>query len=224
MLKQSKLSEADANGPINGRSINLASTDGSWSALTHKTVNGTDYYATSYTATFDVGGHGNQPDGTATFVFTAHLYQTPTTIPYGNTTIVVDSNTLKFSIDVKNWPAFLDTANTLQYEVTVSSKGGDEDGSISNNGTDKKRVEMDGGALDLPTIAIIDSVSQNVNVGLSTKNAKSTVSFVFPSFSQTLYYDPTMTVYYSRPAGSSATMLNPAATFCFVLALVLLLA
>jgi len=217
-IKQSKLAEADANGNVDSqRSINFASTSGSWSDLSSVTVNGTTYSATTYSSTFPVG-KGAQPDGTATFELTAHLYQTPTTVPYGNTTITVEANTLKFSINVTGWPAFTSSDNTMVYAITVSTKGGNNDGKLSNNGTNNKQVGFDGASMDIPTIAILDGVSKDVDVSLDTKGSASTISFSFPSFSQSLYYDPTVTL--ASDSTSAATI--PSAFFGMVVVLIAL--
>jgi len=222
MISQSKLAETDSTGKtVNSRNVQLSSTDGSWSALQHQTQNGTDYYASTYTSTFEVDKQGNNDGTTVTFQLTAHLYQKPANISYGNTTIIVKENTLKFSVWVTGWPAFGD-GNTLNYAITLSSKGGDNGGNLKTEGKDKK-VETDSGSLDLPTLALADDEPVNVGISLDSNGGKQSINFVFPALENTLYYDPTMTVYYSEPAGedSSASIGSFSAAILAGLALLL---
>jgi len=187
MVSQSKLTEMTPSGnKVSANSVNFVSEHLSWSAVTKTTNGSTTYYSTTYggsSQSFSLGS------ATVTFSLTANLYQTSAVVPYGNSSVNVVSNSLKFSVSITGWP-FNSNNNYLSYDITVEDKGGDQDGSLEtvDNG---QRVHLDGGYIEVPTTAIIDGVTKNINVTYTTVG-QSTINFEFPHFSQSLYYDPTI--------------------------------
>lgn len=138
-----------------------------------------------------------------------YLVEQNTAVPYGNSTIAVKSNSVKFNVESENWP-FCDAANSLSVtahiQTALKAAGNDAVVNITNrtNTTGSSVGEPDGTeivvpsgasavAFDLPTIALVNDVETNVTVTVDVSAAgdSTTIDFVFPNFRK-LYYDPTV--------------------------------
>lgn len=137
--------------------------------------------------------------------------------------VTITEDTLKFSITVSGW-TFADPANKLQYALALSSKGGssEESEELDEEGDSAKRIDVDGGYVELPTTGKIvgGDAEQNIDVSVSTgsQGGKSMIYFEFPSFGEgeTLYYDPTLGVSAAAdmvPSAMLLALLSAAALF-----------
>ena len=138
-----------------------------------------------------------------------YLVENNTAVPYGNSTITVKSNSVKFNVESENWP-FCDAANSLSVTTdietvekvasndavvnttdrtnTTGSSSGEPEGTEVTLPSGTSAVEF-----DLPTIALVDDVETNVTVTVdaSSSGTSTRFDFVFPNF-KSLYYDPTV--------------------------------
>lgn len=140
-----------------------------------------------------------------------YLVEQNTAVPYGNSTIAVKSNSVKFNVESENWP-FCDAANSLSVtahiQTALKAAGNDAVVATTNrtNTTGSSVGEPDGTeivvpsgasavAFDLPTIALVNDVETNVTVTVDVSNSAgdstTKIDFVFPNFRK-LYYDPTV--------------------------------
>ena len=131
---------------------------------------------------------------TASFSITTLYFPSAATIAYGNSTIEVPSNSLKFTVEIGNWP-FLDTANSLQFGVTVDFKSQDGDEEVSEaTSTARNEQTVTSGDLQItsPLMAILDDTETTIDANLAeSNNGKSfEMTWKFPHFEQTLVYDP----------------------------------
>jgi hypothetical protein len=192
-ITQSKVEELDVNGnSVNQRSINLASSisDAAWSdPVTVTTSNGIVYTQVWFTSTFPVPAVA----GSAVFFrVTCRLYQNRTTLTNGNQQVAIYQNSLKFDVNITGWPTFAVSNNTLNYEITMASKGQDTGGKIENKGPKEKKVLFSNGVMDMPEYANIDGAPNTpISVTLSSKGNKDTVAFAFPQ-GKSILYDPVM--------------------------------
>lgn len=138
-----------------------------------------------------------------------YLVENNTAVPYGNSTITVKSNSVKFNVESENWP-FCDAANSLSVTTDIETveKVASNDAVVNSanrtNTTGSSSGEPEGTEVtlpsgtsavefDLPTIALVDDVETNVTVTVdaSSSGTSTRFDFVFPNF-KSLYYDPTV--------------------------------
>ena len=153
-----------------------------------------------------------------------YLVENNTAVPYGNSTIAVKSNSVKFNVESENWP-FCDAANSLSVTTDIETveKVASNDavvnttdrtnttGSSSGSEPDGTEVTLPSGAsavaFDLPTIALVDELETNVTVTVdasSSGDSTTKIDFVFPNFRK-LYYDPTVGFEGESGASSSSS-------------------
>jgi hypothetical protein len=130
---------------------------------------------------------------------------------YGNTTVTIPENTLKFTVSISGWQ-FANSNNTLTFGATlvVTGTGATTPTVVSSSSNNK--VYFGSSSIDLPTTAVIDGNSKSITATASADG--SSIQWVFPSFTHTLVYDPTIGM-----ANSSST--NVAS---FMLAIVFMIA
>jgi hypothetical protein len=141
----------------------------------------------------------------STFIFTDGIQ-----LPYGNTTITVPKNTIKFELNMEGWP-FSNSNNTLQFgaEIKQENKDGknkslrdlkkfkinkfnrkvnDDDKHTFN---DRTLIMDDSSFYDMPSFAIINGIQTPIITSPynDTDDNKIGIMWTFPSF-KTLIYDP----------------------------------
>merc|ERR1711943_164360 len=141
-----------------------------------------------------------------------YLVENNTAVPYGNSTITVKSNSVKFNVESENWP-FCDAANSLSVTTanrtnTTGSSSGEPEGTEVTLPSGTSAVEF-----DLPTIALVDDVETNVTVTVdaSSSGTSTRFDFVFPNF-KSLYYDPTVGFEYESGVESSSSSTGGSST------------
>jgi hypothetical protein len=165
---------------------------------------GVAYEAVSFTQSLPIGSKN------VTFFFSAKLFKADSTLQYGLDQIAVLKNELEFSINITNWP-FRSMENTLTYGITVDSRGGgktkkgklptldDTRGRTRKDASyikPQKEALFDTGNLLAPTTAIVDGVERDITIQIGVKQSlrdkkeKTLITFQFPAFEKTLFYDP----------------------------------
>lgn len=134
-----------------------------------------------------------------------YLIEQNTAVAYGNSTINVKSNSVKFNVESENWP-FCADVNSLRVtaDIEALAKASSNDAVATTTNTsgwsssepDKTEVTVPTGGsaveFDLPTVALINDIETNVTIDVDTSSGTSTkIDFVFPKFTK-LYYDPTV--------------------------------
>jgi len=196
--------------------VDLSRASSVWQSPT-TSFDDVDYEAVSFTHTLLMDTEN------VTFAFSAKLFKVDSTVQYGQQQIAVLKNELEFSINITNWP-FRSMENTLTYGITVNSKGGGKSKKgklptlddvrgrkIKNVGTTyskpQKEALFDTGNLLAPTTAIVDGVEQDITLRIGQKSTQNTlITFTFPAFQSTLYYDPILSAHPGLTWGTIAIM------------------
>jgi len=103
--------------------------------------------------------------------------------------VLAPANSMKFSISVTGWP-FSSTANTLAVNMEIKSAG---NGPLVNGTRQRFDIAEKGGGgfIDFASTAMIDGVSQAIDVEVSSNNKqKRAIQIVFPNFVRSAVYDP----------------------------------
>jgi hypothetical protein len=163
-----------------------------WNGPYYTLIDGVNATCMNFTDTFTVNSQE------VTFALTTVVIPTDVEVPYGNETVTITANSLKFSVQIQNWP-FQSTNNSLAWGITVESKGQAEKGKgeeQDTSGYKGKKMAFADGSLNFPTTAVIDGVSQDVVVNATEikKGDGLQVDFEFPYFSSYVYYDPDMSL------------------------------
>ena len=232
--------ELDAAGDVvQGRSIpSLASQQ--TTEWTQNVVVLGDVNATEVRMRFDLtqsaqlsrpcgGGSGRQvrlPGAEEELVIIVYLFTNGTTVPYGNGTLTVPDDAVKFNVEGTNWP-FCDAGNSLRVEVEVEveaasdatvTDGDDDDDESESDDDDASSDDTTTAMLSIPTgdsfvhlavptFAIIDGEERNVSVSVGDpgeNGTKTSIDFTFPAFG-TLYYDPVVSFGDDADARSTPT-------------------
>eukprot|EP00823_Brevimastigomonas_motovehiculus_P001360 TRINITY_DN11892_c0_g1_i1.p1 TRINITY_DN11892_c0_g1~~TRINITY_DN11892_c0_g1_i1.p1 ORF type:complete len:257 (+),score=54.67 TRINITY_DN11892_c0_g1_i1:50-820(+) len=128
----------------------------------------------------------------ARFLVVAWLFETETLIKNGSLSVYVPANSVKFSIYVNDW-TFETSDKTLAFDMELAGKSGEKVGRISKDDERQKRCELEGGFLDLPSIASYDGEYRDVNITLDeSKSGATFVHFEFPGPVSELNYDPVL--------------------------------
>jgi len=156
------------------------------------------------------GGEGRLPDASSAISIETYVFSGSAMIEYGNETLEVVASSLKYNIRSTNWP-FCAEGNSLQVNMEVKVKG-DKPPKLEKKDMEKEEQErMKSGKkgkgvkgnkfranagkrdleMDLPTLSLVDGELVDSEVEMDAKGAKTSVTFTFPHFNQTLLYDPT---------------------------------
>ncbi|GMF32872.1 unnamed protein product [Phytophthora lilii] len=198
-LEVTSLTEVDAEGAeVEDKKITVFNPGNSdWLEIVTEEVNGVNVSSSTFVATLEVG------DADVTFNLTASIYQGNATVEYGSQEITVPAGALKFTVDIAGWPFAADD-NNLALVVSLDAKGPKSKalGKPKKNAKGKagadpevERVDLgDSMFMDVPGIAIIDGDVEKALVNSSVIDAAGDTAFewVFPSFTQTLHYDPVL--------------------------------
>ncbi|EGZ12660.1 hypothetical protein PHYSODRAFT_248889 [Phytophthora sojae] len=196
-LAVASLTELTAAGDEVGHIDKFKPKNSDWTDVVEKDVNGATVYSTTFVTTLEENG--------ALFNLTADIYPVTTAVSYGSQNLTVPAGSLKFTVDIANWP-FDDDANTLTLAVTLDAKGpkggklgkpkkkakGSDSG--SSDASDVERVDMgDSMFMDTPTYAMVDGVETPlVNSSVVDTAGDTEFQWVFTSFKETLHYDPVL--------------------------------
>ncbi len=133
--------------------------------------------------------------------------------PYGSQFIKVDESQAKYSIEISNWnfksqnnrlsilASIVTTTNLDSYDVTKYSNG--TLSMITKNNPDGKGKR--GGIIDNPNMTLIDNNTfKQMNTSISQTKNDIDIQYSFPSFTDSLLYDPT----YSAVATVAGTTHN----------------
>jgi len=191
-VKLRRLREIGANETSDREVSGFGNHDFVWYGPYYTMINGVNATCMNFTDTFTVDSQQVK------FSLTTVATPTEVDIPYGNETITVTADSLKFSVQIENWP-FQSESNSLTFGINVESKGQDKKGKgdeSSTSGYKGKKMAFADGDLNFPTTAVIDGVSQNivVNATEAQNGGDLQVDFVFPYFSSYVYYDPEMSL------------------------------
>lgn len=179
-FKMSKIQEITEDGNHVAWGPAIASQDHVWIEKS-KNVSGTNALEVSFETTFSAAQFANND---VKLNFSTLITPEKAEILYGNDTIIVPANALKFTVRIFNWP-FHNNNNKLLFSVTTSSSGDNEVKKQSNN---SNIIEFGNNVF-----------LKNEDYALNDKNepllVKSTINgnditWEFPYFDGLIEYDP----------------------------------
>ncbi len=183
----SSLNETDANGSM-VQYYQLEQAQWTVSDPVSGTVDGNNYVNVNMSATLSVYGVG----GAVSVPISIQMYMFETTqvLPYGNETIEVPAGSFKYTVEIGAWP-FLDSANVLRFSLKFISNANARMSHDSSTGTINATSE-DGLRLSMtnPDIAIIDGQVSAINTSVFAAGGMQFISYEFPSFNESIIYDP----------------------------------
>jgi hypothetical protein len=214
MVSPGKIQELDATGrAVSQRSVNaLASQHGDFTVQYDAVVPGSSPSVRAAAVTLNytaISFPGPKSGPTAALSMTFYLINTTTNVKYGNETLLVPSDAVKFTFSSSAWP-FDDARNSLS--VAFDLKSSDDGnattaGAMPGNATGQS-FSIGQGVLDMPSTVIVDGQARNASVTLDSNGNKQSVQVIMPHFSTSLVYDPVLTssTAYPNPSpGPSAT-------------------
>lgn len=166
-----------------------------WSASEVKTLNidSTDAINVNFTTTMTVrlmnGSIANIPMQINTYFFLGS-----TTLTYGNQSFTVPSGSFKYTFNIGAWP-FASTENTININVQILSNVkarmnyDDKQGKLESE--NDEGVKM---SLENPDIAYLDGVLTNISSRIISAGGRTYISYTFPYYETSLYYDPIVTL------------------------------
>ena len=207
-IKWKKIEEFDSQNKKVNFVNNFASQTYTWSAPVQTQFNGQNCTLINLNAIltpyYQVQGQ-NVYLNISTYIFNSTVQ-----VPYGNTTLTVPKDTVKFTISMSNWP-FKNTTNTLRFGSEIKSEDNDgrkkkmnefrkfkvrRDQEVDDDGkrayNDRTLIVDNTGFYDMPSFALINGVQTPVTVALwndTDDNDKVGIVWTFPYFNN-LVYDP----------------------------------
>jgi len=194
MVSPGSIIEMGADGKkVNSHAINsLASETGTFTVMentmvpgSNPSVNGT--LVTMHYPSVSLGS------GNADLTLNFYLTNRTTQVKYGNQTLEVPQDAVKFTFSAMNWP-FANSDNTLEVEFDIKSSSGAarSDGNMRGGGSGKQ-YRVGPGVLDMPSTVLVDDVEKDATVSLTVSGNKQSITVSMPSFTKSLVYDPVVT-------------------------------
>jgi len=211
-LQFDKLEEWDANNNTLSPPVAIALPTQSFVWAAPVIVNYQGYNATELTLTASLSNGG-------TFQATAYIFFEDAQVTDGNNTYTVLTDHCKLTFTVTNWP-FKATSDYLVIGALLKYKGGakGDPTDIKDKDSKEKTIVFGGGSIDVANTATLDGVSQPVTPTLYSKSAGANkfvgIQLQFPSFKNTLVYDPSIGI-----SGAFAVTPSRALLLAIVLAL-----
>ena len=139
----------------------------------------------------------NNQVSSASLTISAYIYSVSGYIRQANDSLSVPKNALKLTFGISNWP-FVSKANNLTFGLqlmldTRSSEDNEPEHSELDDGR-QRRMAWGGAALDVAASALVDGVLTPIATALTQNGAKTFIAFSFPSFNQSVVYDPTVSI------------------------------
>jgi len=154
--------------------------------------------------------------GNSTIRIISYLFESPQNLTIGNDTQVVNSNTLKFSLEIKNWP-FCEAqgqgfsqcnadeiGHSLEVELQAIGKLGDELRASSDN--NNVYSLGDSAEFIFSRNIVVDGFEVQMEDGfphVQVRNGNSFIVFRFPTFAHSLFYDPLLSLKNESSGASS---------------------
>jgi hypothetical protein len=187
-VKFGKIAELEADGKQK-RSISLPSQPIDYTVAAGELGDADNVTTITMAMNTDLGGAGSCSGGLAVLNITVYIVPTDVEVPYGNSTIQVKSRSIKFDVSSSAWP-FCSTDNSLSVQMTLVNRVSTSKGKSSRMRGGGKKVTLGPASMDMPEIAIIDGVQEDINITVAP-NGKA-LQLIFPYFSESLNYDPTV--------------------------------
>jgi hypothetical protein len=226
-IKWSKIEEITPQGQRVNWVNNFASQSFVWKQPCNVVINSQNATLVEFNSVLNARYNSSQ---NIYFNISTLLFQTQSIVPYGNTTITVPKDSIKFTLSMIGWP-FRSVNNMLRFgaelkQETHSGKNKtlsdlkkykinkyNRESNDDKIGYSDRTLIMDGsGFYDMPSFAIIDGVQVSVNVSTYTESDdnKVGIAWVFPKFTS-LLYDPvigTGTPDYLAMSGAADTIVG----------------
>ncbi len=126
-----------------------------------------------------------------------YMTESPTVMQNGNETIEMPESSLKFNVEIYDWP-FLSMDNSLRLNIRVMSNSASHRVRTRTNGSNGNvsRIELgsntgESAFIDLAETAIADGVNVPIT-SLMEITGNADLSLYFPYFNESLIYDPTI--------------------------------
>ena len=163
----------------------LANTDFVWGEPTTIDLGLVSATQRALMATFDI-------DGTPVILFvTVVIAESDASVEFAGVKLEVPSNTLKWSSLIKNWP-FASPDNRLALSVWIKNKEKADVSRISKSSDSFDFSESC--SMDIVPFAIADGSNVPVNTSLTTRGKNYIMTFTFPSFSDSIWFDPVLSI------------------------------
>jgi len=202
MIKLDRLLEISSRtGKVVQRAESFNNAEFNWTRPVKETdENGVKRIKVQLDSTVAVGKPNAHQE--AQFKMVTYVYLNNGTTMNGNQTIDVMRGSLKFSIEVTNWPWVADsTTNTLSFGVNMFVKN--RNGKKRAKNPQKKSGRGRGGKIsrfelgesifmDAPDLCVVDddTMKELTTVVAPFGSAGISIDWVFPNFQKKLYYDP----------------------------------
>jgi hypothetical protein len=166
------------------RAKNFENASWTWAGPTAGTCSGLKC------ATLTASGSVSVSGKSVGVVVTALLFNETGNYAYGNSSVAVDPNSVKFSYNITNWPFSVANGSFLYLALTVSSGGNGVNLTSSGQG-----FTIGNGVLSTPTFAYVDEKYAPISVKFKTdaddsQGCQAKILFAFPQFAHNVYYDP----------------------------------
>jgi hypothetical protein len=212
-IKLARMEQRDSTGQLVRKAENFQKVEASWStpekvtflengsivstanvsaSQMTKAVNATQFY-------YNIDDLGYGKNLSANFTFLGYMIESNGTIFMGNQTINVTEGQFKFDLKVSNWTMGVNDTLTAGLFMHVLDKSDKEkeaknDTALSETKDKKfKYLELDEGMVMVnPEKAIVDGVEKDIGVDIEVTNKTIEMKWTFPSFSESVHYDPTI--------------------------------
>jgi hypothetical protein len=196
-IKWKKIEEFDSYNNKVDFVNNFASQTFNWGLPIETIINGNNCTLVKFSSILNTK---NDKLHNVYFNITTQIFSEDTFIQYGNTTITVPKNVVKFDLSITNWP-FKNVNNTLHFGAEMRQSKLKEIKEFKVNKLNKVRskdsnddrvviVDKDS-FYDMPSIALINGIETDIGVDLynDTDDGKIGIRWMFPYFNN-LIYDP----------------------------------
>ncbi len=169
------------------------------------TIDNSTVYNVNFTTTIDLFVGNPAVEYQIPMKINVYFFLGNATIEYANKSIDVTTGTFKYSVEMGAWP-FESTNNTLQLEVEIISNVKARMEYDSKTG--KFTAESDEGLsmlINNEDIAILDEQATNISTSYIASGTRTFISYEFPYFNQSMFYDPTISLSASTESTTSTT-------------------
>lgn len=217
-----KLEEVDSHfDPIGWSTPSLASQTFTWSQPQQVIIGGNNATEVVLTTTQKVGGNGVHAPR-VNFDLITDIASVDTVVNSGNQTVLVPKNTLKWSVNINDWP-WKSQSNYLKFGINLKfQKSDDSDyhedteendssqivllGNYRNKRNGSKLIFPQNCQLNIIPTGLSDNIDVPIHYRVFWNGGIFNINFYFPYFNKTFEYDPVMS-FGSDPGSTNSAFL-----------------